>query len=124
MLSLPKLLGSHTHANTVPSPPATPPAMQKDELHHEHHENPQDQTAPPRPPSPRLSLDLAYEFLQKNSHIAAPTDEKQVRALLWRVDRRIVPIMFTCYTMQFLDKVLINVSPAFNISRDGACFYC
>jgi hypothetical protein len=80
--------------------------MQKDELHHE---NPQDQTTPPRPPSPPFSLDLAYEFLQKNSHIATPTDEKEVRSLLWRVDRRIVPIMFACYTMQFLDKVLINV---------------
>jgi hypothetical protein len=33
-------------------------------------------------------------------------DEK---ALLRRIDWRIVPIMFFCYIMQFVDKVLVNV---------------
>ena len=31
-------------------------------------------------------------------------------ALRRKIDWRIVPIMFACYTMQFLDKVLLNVS--------------
>ncbi|KAI9764610.1 MAG: hypothetical protein M1840_008344 [Geoglossum simile] len=120
MLPPPNPPGSPADADTdtITSPPATPPAMQKDELHHEHHENLQDQSVPPRPPSPPPSLDLAYEFLQQNSHIAAPADEKRVRALLWRIDRRIVPIMFACYTMQFLDKVLINYAAVMGINKD------
>ena len=32
------------------------------------------------------------------------------RALIRRIDYRIVPLMFFCYLMQFLDKVIINVS--------------
>ena len=31
------------------------------------------------------------------------------KALVRRIDYRIVPLMFLCYLMQFLDKVLINV---------------
>lgn len=32
------------------------------------------------------------------------------KALVRRIDYRVVPLMFFCYLMQFLDKVLINVS--------------
>jgi len=32
------------------------------------------------------------------------------RALVRKIDYRIVPLMFFCYLMQFLDKVMINVS--------------
>lgn len=32
------------------------------------------------------------------------------KALVRRIDYRIVPLMFFCYLMQSLDKVLINVS--------------
>jgi hypothetical protein len=65
---------------------------------------------PPRPPSPPQSIDLAYQFLKQHSQVADAPNEERIKALLWRVDLRIVPIMFACYTMQFLDKVLINVS--------------
>jgi hypothetical protein len=53
--------------------------------------------------------------------MAAATDTSKVegagsvldineKALVRRIDYRIVPLMFLCYLMQFLDKVLINVS--------------
>lgn len=32
------------------------------------------------------------------------------KMLVRRIDYRIVPLMFFCYLMQFLDKVMINVS--------------
>jgi hypothetical protein len=32
-------------------------------------------------------------------------------ALVRRIDYRIVPLMFFYYLMQFLDKILINMSP-------------
>lgn len=31
------------------------------------------------------------------------------KSLVRRIDYRIVPLMFFCYLMQFLDKVMINV---------------
>lgn len=37
-------------------------------------------------------------------------DSIHQKALVRRIDYRIVPLMFCCYLMQFLDKVLINVS--------------
>jgi hypothetical protein len=33
-----------------------------------------------------------------------------VPALRHKIDRRIVPIMFLCYLMNFIDKVALNVS--------------
>jgi hypothetical protein len=41
---------------------------------------------------------------------ARPVFDINEKALVRRIDYRIVPLMFFCYLMQFLDKVLINVS--------------
>jgi hypothetical protein len=97
-----KQLASAT--TTAPLSSATPATNEREE-----HLEQQDD--PPRPPSPPRSIDLAYQFLKQHSQIADAPDEERIKALLWRVDLRIVPIMFACYTTQFLDKVLINVSP-------------
>ena len=56
--------------------------------------------------------DQAYRFLQE--HGAATTHGEDVSgaglsALRRKVDWNIVPLMFCCYTMQFIDKVLLNV---------------
>lgn len=56
-------------------------------------------------------LDAAYWYvhesgIQKDEE-ATP---KQLAALRRKIDFRIVPIMFLCYTMQFIDKVSLNVS--------------
>jgi hypothetical protein len=41
------------------------------------------------------------------------TEERQdVPALRHKIDRHIVPIMFLCYLMNFIDKVALNVSNA------------
>lgn len=39
-------------------------------------------------------------------------------SLLRKVDRRIVPIMFACYFLQFLDKVLINYANVMGLQKD------
>ncbi|KAF3921113.1 hypothetical protein AA313_de0210064 [Arthrobotrys entomopaga] len=54
------------------------------------------------------NADAAFEFLQHQRTLHGnrpPLDEKK---LLRKIDFRIVPIMFACYTMQFIDKVNIN----------------
>lgn len=53
-------------------------------------------------------LDKAYVFLAQ--HNVNGDDSVDLKALRRKVDWRIVPIMFLCYTMQFVDKVNINVS--------------
>jgi hypothetical protein len=52
-------------------------------------------------------LDEAYVFLTQHNHGDGSVDLKALRR---KIDWRILPIMFLCYTMQFLDKVMINVS--------------
>lgn len=54
-------------------------------------------------------MDTALAYIQNaGNNSGSSINEKQ---LLRKIDWRIVPIMFACYTMQFIDKVLINVSP-------------
>ena len=56
-------------------------------------------------------LDQAYWYIRQagagiNDEVATPAASKALRR---KIDRWIVPISFACYTMQFLDKVLLNV---------------
>lgn len=49
--------------------------------------------------------------------VSAAVDGQDSR-LLRKVDWRIVPIMFACYFLQFLDKVLINYANVMGMSKD------
>lgn len=65
----------------------------------------------PASPGPSRDLDQAYRFLQQygengDGEEASDADLKRIR---WKVDLYIIPIMFVCYTMQFIDKVSLNV---------------
>lgn len=56
-----------------------------------------------------VAVDDSLEFLRQQNiqeHDVTRIDEK---ALVRRIDYRIVPLLFCCYLMGFLDKVLINV---------------
>ena len=50
-------------------------------------------------------VDKAYIFLTEHQ---SGDDSVDLKALRRKIDWRIVPIMFLCYTMQFVDKVMIN----------------
>lgn len=52
--------------------------------------------------------DLAYDFLANNT--AQNVTSVDLVKLRRKIDWYIVPIMFLCYTMQFIDKVSLNVS--------------
>jgi hypothetical protein len=52
-------------------------------------------------------VDGAWKFLNAHRDAAPSVD---IKALRRKIDFHIVPLMFLCYTMQFLDKVIINVS--------------
>lgn len=53
-------------------------------------------------------LDQAYWYVQQSNNAAEATPS-ELAALRRKIDWRIVPIMFCCYTMQFIDKVSLNV---------------
>jgi hypothetical protein len=53
-------------------------------------------------------LDEAFKYL--HNHTDAESTGIDLAALRRRIDWRIVPIMFACYVLQFVDKVVINVS--------------
>ncbi|ETN44523.1 uncharacterized protein HMPREF1541_10193 [Cyphellophora europaea CBS 101466] len=52
--------------------------------------------------------DQAYTFLKQLGEKDGRHSEVSIKAIRRKVDWRIVPIMFLCYTMQFIDKVSLN----------------
>jgi len=46
---------------------------------------------------------------------ASPAEIRRIRV---KVDWWIVPIMFLCYTMRFIDKVLLNYAAVMGLSKD------
>ncbi|KAK5079276.1 hypothetical protein LTR64_002301 [Lithohypha guttulata] len=71
--------------------------------------------------SQRLNLsepDQAYNFLvhvNAADDAAAQVDLKRLRR---KIDWYIVPIMFLCYTMQFIDKVSLNYAAVMGLAKD------
>lgn len=64
-------------------------------------------------------MDKAWKFLQSVGSI----DESEVSnvnlsSLRRKVDWRIVPLMFCCYTLQFLDKVIYNYAAVMGLPKD------
>jgi len=72
-------------------------------------------------PSPPLSssgssdLDDTYNAYKANQgNVTLPAEAKQV---LQKVDRRVVPILFFIYLLQYLDKNGINYASAFDLAK-------
>lgn len=53
--------------------------------------------------------DQAYNFLTQINASTDATASVDLKKLRRKIDWYIVPIMFLCYTMQFIDKVSLNV---------------
>lgn len=51
--------------------------------------------------------DEAFKYLE--THSDQDVDGVNLTALRRKIDKRIIPFMFCCYTLQFLDKVMLNV---------------
>lgn len=60
---------------------------------------------------PSEKQDEAFRYLENHNGIsAAEVDAVDLKALRTKIDWHIVPLMFLCYFLQFIDKVIINVS--------------
>jgi hypothetical protein len=61
-----------------------------------------------KPAVPRVvAQDDAVVYLEGHGDQIANVDLKALRR---KIDRRLLPYMFCCYVLQFLDKVMLNVS--------------
>ena len=64
-----------------------------------------------QPPSHGRNLkdpDQAYIFLSETGAVEEMEPVTNLKALRRKIDWHIIPIMFLCYTMQFVDKVSLN----------------
>jgi hypothetical protein len=65
-------------------------------------------TSPTAESKGERDLDDALKYL--HDHTDAESEGINLSLLRRKIDWRIVPIMFACYVLQFIDKVVINVS--------------
>lgn len=65
-------------------------------------------------------FDRARQYILDLSVTEANSSAVDLSAVRRKIDWRIVPIMFCCYTMQFVDKVLLNVSWT-HVTVDRVC---
>ncbi|KFY36707.1 hypothetical protein V495_07667 [Pseudogymnoascus sp. VKM F-4514 (FW-929)] len=73
--------------------------------------------------SPTLSdsdLDDAFKYLHDHDNAFAESTNINLAALRRKIDWRIMPIMFVCYVLQFVDKVVINYAAVMGINKDLA----
>ncbi|MCJ1346609.1 hypothetical protein MMC31_004827, partial [Peltigera leucophlebia] len=61
-----------------------------------------------RPTRTMKDLDRVHQFILNSSVLDDEASQIDLRAVRQKIDWKIVPIMFLCYTMQFIDKVLLN----------------
>jgi sugar phosphate permease len=63
--------------------------------------------------------DAALVFLRdEDTHIVEFTAEQE-KALVRKIDWRIVPLMWCCYFLQYLDKTLINYAAVMGLYKDA-----
>jgi len=70
--------------------------------------------------NPGSDVDAAWTYLNTHRHAAHDKDSGPIdlAALRRKIDWHIVPLMFGCYTMQFLDKVILNYAGVMTIRQD------
>ncbi|KAF2189269.1 MFS general substrate transporter [Zopfia rhizophila CBS 207.26] len=61
------------------------------------------------------TIDSAWKYLQAHTDAS---DTVSIKSLRRKIDWHIVPLMFCCYTMQFLDKLVYNYAAVMGISAD------
>ncbi|KAF4925016.1 Thiamine pathway transporter THI73 [Colletotrichum viniferum] len=64
------------------------------------------------------SVDAAWKFLNDHREAGGDTSSVDIDALRRKIDWHIVPLMFGCYTMQFLDKVILNYAAVMGLNKD------
>ncbi|KAL1966148.1 hypothetical protein VTN77DRAFT_4700 [Rasamsonia byssochlamydoides] len=61
--------------------------------------------------------DEAWDFLESHADVQN-AENIDLKALRRKIDWNIVPLMFCCYTLQFIDKVIVNYAAVMGITTD------
>lgn len=67
-------------------------------------------------PAIHSSEDAALQFLRENE-IGVVADFNETKALRWKIDLRIMPLLMTIYFLQYLDKTLLNYASVMGIKQ-------
>ncbi|KAK3375839.1 allantoate permease [Lasiosphaeria ovina] len=78
----------------------------------------QNSVPPPDHVSESGGIDAAWKFLDTHRDDVAGATPIDINRLRWKIDLHIVPIMFCCYTVQFLDKVILNYAAVMGLNKD------
>lgn len=60
--------------------------------------------------------DAALEFLRQNE-VGTVADLNETKALRWKIDLRIMPLLMSIYFLQYLDKTLLNYAAVMGIKE-------
>ncbi|CAI7618711.1 hypothetical protein PCG10_002805 [Penicillium crustosum] len=69
----------------------------------------------PQPPADQVDDAVVYLKGHENEALDSQVD---LSALRRKIDRRLMPYMFCCYVLQFLDKVMLNYAAVMGIKKD------
>ncbi|KAH7074784.1 allantoate permease [Paraphoma chrysanthemicola] len=64
------------------------------------------------------NVDAAWTYLNNHNDAIAEIASANIQDIRRRIDWHIVPLMFACYTMQFLDKVILNYAAVMGLQKD------
>jgi hypothetical protein len=64
------------------------------------------------------NVDEAWKYLNTHTTTTTAINNVDIAKLRRKIDWHIVPIMFACYTMQFLDKVILNYAAVMGLQKD------
>ncbi|KAF1962096.1 major facilitator superfamily transporter [Byssothecium circinans] len=68
--------------------------------------------------SNKPDVDAAWAYLNNHASVNVETASIDIRKIRRKIDWHIVPLMFGCYTMQFLDKVILNYAAVMGLQKD------
>ncbi|KAL1968328.1 hypothetical protein VTN77DRAFT_1857 [Rasamsonia byssochlamydoides] len=71
----------------------------------------------PASPATYDNGDEALKFLAREQQAGVVMDITETRALRWRIDLRIMPILITIYFLQYLDKTLLKYAAVMGIKE-------
>jgi len=117
---LPQLYGPLTSVVDVVCSPRVIPDLTSNMSSSSNKSDPQvgvlETTASPTEKPPAVEVDNAWGYLDhhRDADLLNPVDIDKLRK---KIDWRIIPVMFCAYTIQFLDKIILNVSRAVEGAR-------
>lgn len=89
-----------------------------EKTHNDHTGNTLDGSADPVKLSPTSSTAVDDNYELYRQHAGEVLDTQEAKRVLRKIDRRVVPILFLIYLLQYLDKNGINYASAFGL-EDG-----